>query len=262
MNEPMKIDAAGHTEQSGRRYWKGLGVGASLAALLGAVALLGGPGIHGLQAETKDIASAREISANGIAMGQVEMYKHPVLRIRSASGGSSGFQRAKIVAGRINRLSSEGELKNIHVTKVNGEDVVVAGNGAEIITASQESSRTNGTTPYNLASTWAQNIRGNIRSYAYSGRDRYGAPEGPDTEHTADKLVPILSAGTGIRVGAALVTGPSSRVAQVAAVGQLEDKYKNIVSARILVPVSNPAVTGGLTRVPEVSVYAVGNYRL
>ena len=80
--------------------------------------------------------------------------------------------------------------------------------------------------------------------------------------HTADKLVPILSVGTGARVGAAIVTGPSVLVAKVAAVGQIEARYKNIVGARILVPISNPQITKGLHRVPECSVYAVGTYRL
>ncbi|MCA1595312.1 MAG: COP23 domain-containing protein, partial [Chloroflexi bacterium] len=199
----------------------------------------------------------------------------PVLRIRAASGGYPPIQRAQIVADRINQLSQQGHLGSLHVGSQNGEAVVMSGTQA-LITATPESARSNGATPEALADSWAQKLRdalgglnlpgigngqsGDPASRTYTGSVQYNQVR--DVQHTADKFVPIVSFGTGTRLGGAMVTGPSYRVAQVAAVGQIEGKFKNIAEARVLVPVSNPNVTSKLERVPEVSVYAVADYRL
>lgn len=74
----------------------------------------------------------------------------------------------------------------------------------------------------------------------------------------ATKVVPIVSAGTGGYVGAAQVTGPSSQVAKVQAVGQLEgDFFSNSVRAKALVPLDSKNPLQGLHRVDQVGVSAI-----
>lgn len=221
------------------------------------------------------VATARQVFLGGQSAGEVDVNGKPVLRIRAASGGYPPIQRAQIVADRINQLSQQRQLSALHVGYQNGETVVMSGT-QPLITATAASARFNGATPTALAASWTQNLQkalggspaavGSRQSgaapviHTYNGSLQYKQVR--DVQHTADKFVPIVSFGTGTRLGGAMVTGPSFRVAQVAAVGQLEGKFRNIAEARVLVPVSNPNVTSKLERVPEVSVYAVADYRL
>jgi hypothetical protein len=77
----------------------------------------------------------------------------------------------------------------------------------------------------------------------------------------ATKVVPIVSVGDGAAVGAAQVTGPSSAVAKVAAVAQIELNYKEVARGKALIPVTstNPAK---FHRVEGVGVTAVIDVRL
>ncbi|HET6384650.1 MAG TPA: hypothetical protein VFJ58_14750, partial [Armatimonadota bacterium] len=246
---------------SRRTCWRVGAVSAGIAAMTGALLFSGN--IPGLQAASGNLASARQVTINGAPVGEVDVNGSPVLRIRAASGGYSALQRSQIVANRLNKLYTQGKLSNIGIGSTNGQ-VIVQSQGGEIITATGRSALVNNSSPSQLAGTWAGNLRTALtNAHAYSGSQQLGAsnPTLAAEQHNTDKLVPIISVGTGTRVGAALVTGPSNRVAQAAAVGQIEVKWKRIVEARVLVPISNPAVQKGLKRVPEVSVYAVGTYR-
>jgi hypothetical protein len=255
-NGSNRRQGAGAGSQSGVRA---VAAGVGLAALMATLLLVARPGQLAAQG-APPVAAARDVTINGQSVGEVDINGQPTLRIRAASGGYSPVERAQKVASRINDLSARGAMKDIHVGVLNGETVIMAGSN-ELVTASRQSALANATTTRSLAHDWAANLTSGLnRTYSYSGSTAYAAPK--PSEHTTRKLVGIISVGTGTRVGGALVTGPSSRVSQVAAVGQLEVTYKNIVEARILVPVSNPAVQHGLHRVPEVSVYAVANYRL
>jgi len=88
---------------------------------------------------------------------------------------------------------------------------------------------------------------------------RRPAPE--PTEVLADKFVPILSAGEGVRVGVARVSGPKSAVDTVKAVAQIEGEYKRIARGRLFVPVATEEVVKDLKRVYGVSVTGYADLR-
>lgn len=79
----------------------------------------------------------------------------------------------------------------------------------------------------------------------------------------ATKVVPIVSVGTGIYVGAAQVSGARDRVAQVQAVGEIEGEFMNdLFRARVLVPLDNKNPLQGIRRVPGVGVSAIIDLRV
>jgi hypothetical protein len=79
-------------------------------------------------------------------------------------------------------------------------------------------------------------------------------PTWEDTEPLADKFVPILSVGTGTRIGVARVSGPKAAVDTVQAVAQIEGDYKRIARGRAFVPVATENVIRTIERVHNVSV--------
>lgn len=83
-----------------------------------------------------------------------------------------------------------------------------------------------------------------------------------DAPGTYDKkIVPIISVGQGLHIGAAEVVGPKSRVAEVKAVAQLEADFKKLSDTRIraLVPVASENVVSNLKRVDQVAVSMYGD---
>ena len=77
------------------------------------------------------------------------------------------------------------------------------------------------------------------------------------------KIVPIISAGQGIRIGGALVTGVSKySLNKVVAVVQLEGSFAKSVRVRALVPVSSVKVVQKITRVPGASVIGLVDIKL
>lgn len=86
-------------------------------------------------------------------------------------------------------------------------------------------------------------------------------PEPEPVEVLADKFVPILSAGEGVRVGVARVSGPKSAVDTVKAVAQIEGEYRRIARGRLFVPVASEEVVKDLKRVHGVSVTGYADLR-
>lgn len=92
-----------------------------------------------------------------------------------------------------------------------------------------------------------------------------GLTKHKDTSQATTKVVPILSIGIGksSAVGAAQVTGPKDKVAQVEAVAQPEmDLFGKEIRIRALVPVSSKDVTAGLKRVEGVGVSGIVDLKL
>ncbi|MBC7327521.1 hypothetical protein H5T87_05340 [bacterium] len=74
----------------------------------------------------------------------------------------------------------------------------------------------------------------------------------------ATKVVPIISVGKALYVGAAQVVGPKDKVAQVQAVAQLEgDFHGEIFRVKALVPVTERGKITNLQRVQGVGISAV-----
>ncbi|MHB0913524.1 MAG: hypothetical protein ACYC2Y_08765 [Armatimonadota bacterium] len=75
------------------------------------------------------------------------------------------------------------------------------------------------------------------------------------------KVVPIISVGSGLYVGAAQVQGPPDLVDGVRAVGQVETSINNL-RGRLLIPVNTTNPTRDLTRIKGVGVSALVDFRI
>lgn len=77
------------------------------------------------------------------------------------------------------------------------------------------------------------------------------------------KIVPIISVGSGLRLGGALVTGPNqSTLNRVVAVGQIDGNFNQSVRVRVLVPVSSQNVVQHISRVPGTSVIGLVDIKI
>jgi hypothetical protein len=77
----------------------------------------------------------------------------------------------------------------------------------------------------------------------------------------ATKVVPIVSVGQGLFVGAAQIIGEPTQVDKVKAVGQLETTVSNF-SGKLLVPVDTTSPTKNLARVNGVGVSALIDFKI
>ncbi len=77
------------------------------------------------------------------------------------------------------------------------------------------------------------------------------------------KVVPIVSLGSGTRIGAAQVAGPKGDVvASTKAVAQIETTFKDRIRVEILVPIDSENPLQRFKRVQGVGVSAIIDYRL
>lgn len=195
--------------------------------------------------------TAREAMANGSTVGEVVANDEVLFRIRTSAGGYIPMERAQLAADRLNHSVSTGALTMDSITtgRVNGMDVVLA-KGQVIATADAAHARLNQTTPMQLASYWATRVE-NIMV-------RSPVAVAP----VAEKIVPIISVGSGTRLGGALVSGASDRLKDVKAVAQLEGSFQDAVRVRVLIPVSTENVIQKISRVPETSVIGLVDVKL
>lgn len=197
--------------------------------------------------------SSRTDTIQGSQVGSVLVNSEIPFRIRFSAGGLSPAERAAIVAKRL------GETQNlvpgdITVGVRNGQYVLLAKNEL-VVTADSNHAAANHSSPQQLAVLWRDNLRAAV------GGTTPPIGAGPGEVNTARKLVPILSVGEGIRVGTALVTGPSDRVKEVEAVAQIEGDFHANARVRALVPIDANSIVD-IDRVPQTSVFAVGDIRL
>jgi hypothetical protein len=217
------------------------------------------------------VAMSKAVETSGSRLGEVVVRDKVALRIRFPAGGYSAPERADRVASRLNELSQAGRLRpeELRTGTVNGQAAVLAGDEL-VITADQEHARANRTTPGRLAHAWrnnlavalggtpiAMNARGaaGVRPVSNAAeREERLAEARAYHEEVKTKLVPILTIGSGGRIGVAQVSGPVSRVDDVKAVAQLETDFKDAARIRVLVPISTENIVSNIKRVPQVSV--------
>ena len=77
----------------------------------------------------------------------------------------------------------------------------------------------------------------------------------------ATKVVPIISAGKGVHIGAVQVTGPVASVNRVKAVAQVEGSFSR-ARVRVLIPVDTVNPVASPSRVQGVGVSALVDLRL
>ena len=224
------------------------------AICVSAVLLIGGLG-QVRQAMAQTVAyqvTSRERTLAGKAEGEVLIGDSVVTRIRSSAGGMTAPQRAVAVAHRLDKALSDGNPvpADMRVARLNGEYVVMAGDQL-VITADSYHAAQNHTTPKQLATIWRNNLTQAVSSRVASYRAEQARP--------ISRICPIVSVGSGVRVGVANVTGPASAVHQAAFVGQLETTFQKVVRIRIFVPIK---AKNGVDRVPQVNVNAYGDMKL
>ncbi|MBI2841810.1 MAG: hypothetical protein HYX78_00250 [Armatimonadetes bacterium] len=208
-------------------------------------------------------AASRAQQIGGVSVGEVIVNDQVPLRIRYSAGGLSPAERASTVARRLNQFENL-QPSEITVGMVRGQWAVLA-RGDLLVTADPAHAIANDTTTYGLALSWRNQLRA-----AVAGQQITPPPAGAGPAdglpaanvRTAQKVVPILSVGSGLRVGAALVAGSSSQVGKVNAVAQLEGDFRDSVRVRALVPVDTENVIGSIRRVPGTAVIAVADVRL
>jgi len=248
-------------------------------AVVATLALIGAGA--GLLAATQ--ATARTRSYGNREEGEVVVNDAVVMRIRTAAGGYSASARAEQVAQRLNKAFAEGlTWRDFRVTNVSRETAIVDSRGQLIVTADRFHAQANGTTPFLLARGWDANLvqaLGGGVAAAAPPQPAASTPDAPasvappqaaasaadapavDWESQETKDVPIFSIGTpGISLGLARVTGPRVEVARVKAVAQIEAEFKNILRARIFIPVSS--ISTKIDRVQGVSVAGLIDYNI
>ena len=229
---------------------------------------------------------AERLWEDGEEQGVLKVGGAEILGIHTTSGGLTGYERAMIVAKRINDALGQGVAPGEVQAEQVGEMWVVKMGDATLITANAEEAATAGLTPQELAEMWANEISVSLllapptEELAEEGEAEAGeeaaeepaeeAEEGGEVE-VADwqpaepyknKIVPIISVLEGIRIGIARVNGPQSAVNQVQAVAQLETHYKKTLEIDVYVPISTKVPGKTLARVQGVGVTGLGDLRL
>lgn len=204
------------------------------------------------QATSNPEITSRSAIISGQQVGEVLIDGQVIFRIRTTAGGFSPARRAEIVAQRLKNIVTKHLQPEDYTTgRINGQDVVLA-NSEIIITADQPHARINQTTPFLLARQWEVNLKSALFA---------GETETPATA-TSQKVVPIISVGSGTRVGGALVTGSRDQLDKVTAVAQVEGMFGNAIRAKVLVPVSSENVVQRISRVPQTSVTGLVDIKL
>lgn len=106
------------------------------------------------------------------------------------------------------------------------------------------------------AALLAVSALGISRAFAGPSYDPYDDPE------LKKKIVPIITVGSSLNIGAAQVAGEERDVNRCKAVAQIETDYKDVARVKILVPIQSEKVVKHIDRVPGVSVTAIADYAI
>ena len=232
-------------------------------------------------------ATGQKITEGGVDKGQVLINGTAILTLQVESGGLSAYERAMIAANRLNLAFVAGDKPEDFAAQVlQGTNCVVAKNQL-IVTIEDGDAAPSGKDKAQVAEDWAAAIRTKMRDVL--GQPQPGATPPPVTttpaagtgdtqpatttggtspataglppEEIGQKIVPIISVGRGIQIGAAMVKGPKRRVDRVQAVAELEGKFRSFLQLEIYVPISTKTPGRSLDRVQGVGVFAVAAYQ-
>jgi len=210
----------------------------------------------------------REATIEGQAVGEVLIDGQVVARICTGAAGFASGERAMVVAKRLRDWTLSGANPD-ELTAMEGADdgaVVIAGDRI-IVTITGEDGAASDATPMELAWMWRNNIAAALGGEPVLAEQEEVTEEVVAAEWVAeepykDKIVPIVSVLEGVRIGAARVNGPESKVDLVQAVGQLETHFRDVLEIDIYVPITTEKPGQTLHRVQGVGVTALGDYRL
>jgi len=235
------------------------------------VALGVGPSVA--HAQATPVVSDRAAMLNGTRVGEVLINGNVVIRMRTDAGGFTAHERAIIIADRLQRwLSGTYSPYDLAVRSGAYGAAEVRAAGALIVTVNTEEAEALGSSSMGLAEAWRDNIMMAL------GVDTGMAPGGPGdsvsdgqtpggtwtpSEPYDDKIVPIISLLEGVKIGAARVNGPRSKLDTVNGVAQLETKFQDFLEIDIYVPITTDRPgPGGLDRVQQVGVTGLLDIRL
>lgn len=259
--------------------WSGLAgtvVSVAVLALLGVgsfwVGTHLGAGSTVAYAQTPPEVSDREVMLDGTRVGEVLINGEVVIRMRTDAGGFTAHERAGIIADRLERwLSGPYSPYDLAVRSGAYGAAELRAAGALIVTVNPEEAQALDSTAMGLAEAWRDNIMmalGVGEAAPGGGADSLAAGESTGgtwtpTEPYDDKIVPIISLLEGVKIGAARVNGPRSKLSQVNAVGQLETSFQDFLEIDIYVPITTDRPgPGGLDRVQQVGVTGLLDIRL
>lgn len=207
----------------------------------------------------------RQADVNGLDAGELLAGERSLLTIAIPAGGLTGYERAQIVAGRLNqRLAAGAEARDFSQVVEGDLGQFVYRQETVILSVTADDARHANTTVADLTSQWAEAL------WSVIPGERVTAPPTttPQTsgwqpsEPYTDKFVPIVSLLRGVRVGMARVNGPRSQVDKTQAVAQLELKFRNFLDIEVYIPISTREPGRSLTRIQGVGVTGLGDIRL
>ena len=209
---------------------------------------------------------------DGQTVGEVLINGEVIIRLRVAMGGWTPIERAQVVGGRLQTwVAGERSAADLTVAEESATMATIRASGSNLVTVGEGDAAPIDSTPLNLANDWRNNILIAL-GIAPGPGETPGTGEGTDqgTEPTewvpsepySDKIVPILSVLEGVRIGAARVSGPGSKVDTVKGVAQLETHFKDYLEIDLYVPITTETPGRTLDRVQGVGVNGLGDLRL
>ncbi len=282
-----------------RRLLRPVGFAVVLAGLV-VLAFGGGAFLRATLGSSPAVASAeggmdaatvanRAATIDGAAVGEVLINDEVVMRLRATLGGLSPGERAMVVASRLLAWINDPEHYELSVLEMSGSMATINAGASSIVTVGVDDAAPINSTALSLANDWRNNINivlglqlapsevteiveGTTPAEGAAPAEGTAPAEGPGeqaapaewvpSEPYRDKIVPILSVLEGVRIGAARVSGPASKVREVKAVAQLETHFSEYLEIDVYVPITTETPGKTLDRVQGVGVSALGDLKL
>jgi len=200
------------------------------------------------------VASAEAAVIVEQQVGKVLIDDKPLATLYTLTPDLTGLARAEIAAERLNRLLKEGfTAGDILPLKQNGVWVVAIKEVA-VMTATTVDAQPAGKSPKSLAIDWQKRLIERLFPEARK-------PSSENYEDWSTKIVPLLSLGSGLRLGAVQVSGPKEKLSQCKAVVVIEGEFKSKFRAKALVPVGSTS-TRKLDRIQGIGVTGLLDVKL
>ncbi len=200
---------------------------------------------------------ANRVMEGDSEVGELLINDEVVLRLYASTKELTSYERAVVVAERLKLQMVPRDEIEIAAGLRNQAHVVLI-NEAALVTPLQED-LPEGMSLREGAEMWAEWLAEALGLEPVARE----APElWQPVEPYEDKIVPIVSLGSGKRIGGARVNGPESAVRQVQAVVQIEARMLQYFQVQVYVPISTQVPGKTLDRVQGVAVTAVGDLRL
>lgn len=200
---------------------------------------------------------------NGLEAGKVMIGDREIGVITVPEAGMSGYERAVVVADRLNRALQQGmRTQDLTVTRGRTAAEISIANRGTLLTVTDDDARHANMTTWDLANKWADNLRSALGGDSGNSTNRDDYPYWQPGDSYKDKWVPILSLLRGTRLGVARINGPVRQVDLVQAVAQFSIRFSDFLDIDIYVPISTREPGSSLSRVQGVGVTGLGDIKL